>query len=36
MATAPPDQPLSHMNEDERELLMRFLVLIRDNYRKAD
>ena len=36
MVTELPEEPLSHMNEDERELLMRFLVLIRDNYRKAD
>jgi hypothetical protein len=36
MLSEPPEEPLSHMDGDARKLLMRFLILIRDNYRKAD
>jgi hypothetical protein len=36
MAIEPSEEPPSYLNENERQLLKRFLVLIRDNYRKAD
>jgi len=35
-AVGSPQDPLSHLTSEERELVLRFLVLIRDNYKKAD
>ncbi len=31
-----PYDPLAHLSPDNHELLVRFLVLVRDNYKKAD
>jgi len=36
METEPQKEPFSYLTADEWGLLMRFLVLVRDNYRKAD
>jgi hypothetical protein len=37
MAVQPsPQDPLAHLSLEERGLLVRFLILIRDNYKKAD
>jgi hypothetical protein len=31
-----PGGPLDHLSEQEKEIFFRFLILVRDNYRKAD
>jgi hypothetical protein len=31
-----PEDPLSHLTAEERLTFLRFVVLIRDNYKKAD
>jgi hypothetical protein len=31
-----PEDPLDHFSPEEAKLFVRFLILIRDNYRKAD
>jgi hypothetical protein len=35
-ATGPAEDPLGHLSSDERALVMAFLALVRDNYKKAD
>jgi len=36
MALPPLDDPLAHLSPDDRALLTAFLILVRDNYKKAD
>jgi hypothetical protein len=35
-APGSPQDPLSHLTPDERDLVLRFLALIRDSYKKAE
>jgi len=36
MSTPGQDGPLQHLSPEEKEIFFRFLILVRDNYRKAD